>query len=161
MLKPEIDKTCYIAEGAIVIGNVLLEKKVSVWFNSVIRADLDIVKIGENTNIQDLVMIHTDKNFPTIIGNNCSIGHHVVLHGCQIGNNVLVGMNATILNGAQIGNNCIIGANSLVTSHTVIPDNHLAFGNPAKVIRALKKEEIAKISENANHYCKLSRNYKL
>lgn len=157
--KPKIDKTCFLADGTIVIGDVIAEKGVSIWFNSVIRADLDSIIIGYNTNIQDLVMIHTDKNFPTVVGNNCSIGHHVVLHGCKIGNNVLIGMNATILNDAQIGNNCIIGANSLVTSRTVIPDNHLAFGNPAKIVRPLTEEEIATIKENAKHYLNLSRTY--
>jgi len=156
---PLVPKTCYLAEGSILIGDVTLDSHVSVWFNSVIRADLDKVTIGKNTNIQDLAMIHTDTNYPTIVGSNCSIAHHVILHGCTIGSNTLIGMNATVLNGAKIGDNCIIGANSLVTSHTVVPDDHLAFGNPARVIRKLTEDEIKSINENASHYLTLCRSY--
>ena len=104
-------------------------------------------------------MIHTDTNYPTTIGRNCSIGHHVILHGCEIKDNVLIGMNSTILNGAIIGKNSLIGANSLVTSNTIIPDNSLALGNPAKVIRQLTNEEIKSIKENALYYLELSKNY--
>ena len=156
---PHIASDSKILAGAIIIGDVIIESGVSIWFNSVIRGDYESITIGKNTNIQDLVMVHTDHNYPTIIGKNCSIAHHVVLHGCTIGNNTLIGMNATILNGAKIGNNCIIGANSLVTSNTEIPDNSLVYGNPAKVIRQLTEKEINMISENALTYKSLSNSY--
>lgn len=156
---PYIAKGVKILPGAIIIGDVEIEENVSIWFNSVIRGDYEKIKIGQNTNIQDLVMIHTDTNYPTTIGKNCSIGHHVILHGCTIKDHVLIGMNSTILNGAVIGENSLIGANSLVTSNTIIPNNSLVFGNPAKVIRQLTDDEIKSIKENASHYLKLSKNY--
>lgn len=156
---PNINQTAIIFDGAIIIGDVTLDSNTSVWFNSVIRADSEPITIGANTNIQDLVVIHTDTNYPTTIGSYVSVGHSVILHGCTIGNNTLIGMNATILNGAKIGNNCIIGANSLVTANTIIPDNSLAFGNPCKVIRTLTAEEIDNIRNNALHYVNLSKNY--
>lgn len=156
---PYIGKNVKIFPGAYIIGDCKLEDNVSVWFNSILRADYEKIVIGKNTNIQDLVMIHTDTNFPTVIGEYCTIAHHVVIHGCTIKDNTLIGMNSTILNGAVIGSNCIIGANSLVTSNTIIPDNSLVFGNPAKVIRTLTTEEINYIKENAVHYIKLSSTY--
>ncbi len=159
--EPHIHNTCLILDGAMIIGDVTLEEGVSIWFNSVIRADLDTITIGQYTNIQDLVMIHTDLNQPTIIGHHCTIGHQVILHGCKVGNESLIGMGTTILNGASIGNHCIIGANSLVTAHTIIPDYHLAYGNPAKVIRKLTDKEIKQIKENTHHYVQLSGTYNL
>ena len=156
---PEIHNSCFVAGSADILGDVHIGENSNVWFGTVIRGDTNRIIIGKNTNIQDLVMVHTDHNYPTIIGKDCSIAHHVVLHGCTIGNNTLIGMNATILNGAKIGNNCIIGANSLVTSNTEIPDNSLAYGNPAKVIRQLTEKEINMISENALTYKSLSNSY--
>jgi|SRR5690554_2097008 len=156
---PYIGTNVKILTGALIIGDVTLSDNVSVWFNSVIRADYEYINIGNNTNIQDLVMIHDDTNFPTNIGENCSIAHHCVIHGCSIKNNTLIGMNSTILNGALIGSNCIIGANSLVTGKTVIPDNTLAFGNPVKIVRKLTDEEIQDITNNANHYQSLGKKY--
>ncbi|MDF2700423.1 MAG: transferase hexapeptide repeat containing protein, partial [Haloplasmataceae bacterium] len=157
--KPKVNKSNYIAEGAIIVGKVRLGANTSIWFNTVLRGDDHSIVIGENTNIQDLVYIHTAKDNPTIIGNFCSVGHLAVIHGCTIGNNSLIGINSTILDNAKIGNNCIIGANSLVTANTIIPDNSLAFGNPAKVIRPLTEEEINKNKMNADHYTSLAASY--
>ncbi len=156
---PIIHQSCFIAPGAYIIGDVELDEGVSIWFNSVLRGDESEIRIGKNTNIQDLVVIHTDKDYPMHVGSYCTIGHHVILHGATIGNNSLIGMNSTILNNVKIGNNCMIGANSLLTSNTVIPNNSLAFGNPAKVIRELTPVEIAEIQKNAQHYVFLASTY--
>lgn len=156
---PNINNTNFIAIGAILIGDVELKNNSSIWFNCVLRGDDNFISIGENTNIQDLVCIHTEKRYPTIIGDNCTIGHKAVLHGCIIGDNTLIGINAVILDNVKIGNNCLIGANSLVTTNKEIPDNSLVFGNPAKVIRALKPTEIYSIKENAIHYVNLAKDY--
>ena len=132
-----IDKSVYIAEGAKVVGNVEIGKNSSVWFNAVIRADSDNVKIGENSNVQDNAVVHTSKDFGVQIGDNVTIGHGAIVHGCTVEDNVLIGMGAIVLDGAVIEKNCIIGAGSLVTQAKVIPEGSLAFGNPAKVIRML------------------------
>lgn len=150
----------FVAPNATVLGNVTLEKNASVWFGAVLRGDSDAIIIGENTNIQDNAVIHCDPDFPAIVGNHCTIGHGAIVHGCTIGNNVLIGMNATILNGANIGNNCIIGANSLVTSGTEIPEGSLVMGIPAKVIKALDEKQIAGIQLNADVYVKKAMEYK-
>ena len=128
-------KEQYIAEGAIVKGNVKLGKDASVWYHATI--------LGDGTNIQDNVVVHTENTHPVTIGNGVTIGHSAVVHGCMIGDNSLIGMGAIVLNGAVIGKDCIIGAGALVTQNTHIPDGSLAFGNPAKVIRQVTEEEKA------------------
>lgn len=151
---PKIGQTAFIAEGAIIRGDVTLGEHSSVWFHAVIRAEDAPIVIGENTNIQDNCVIHVDREAGVIIGNQVTIGHGAVIHGCTIGDNTLVGMGAIILNHAIIGKNCIVGAGALVTQNTVIPDNSLVIGNPGKVKRILTSEEITHITENANHYVK-------
>lgn len=144
--------TTYVADTAVLIGDVTCQKNVGIWYGAVIRGDAGEIEIQEGSNVQDNVVIHCDKGYQVSIGKNCSIGHGAIVHGCTIGNNVLVGMGATILNGAKIGDNCIIGANALVAENKVIPANSLVIGIPGKVIRTLSKEEIGNIENNAKMY---------
>jgi len=146
-----------IAKNAVIVGDVELGEDVSVWYGVVLRGDVSKITIKKGSNIQDNCVIHGSKDCPTIIGEYVSIGHGAVVHGCKMGDNVLVGMNATILNGAKIGNNCIIGANALVTQNKEIPPNSLVLGVPGKVVRELTEEEIKSIRENAVNYIKLSK----
>ena len=154
-----IDKTVFIADGAKVIGNVEIGANSSVWFNAVIRADSDKVSIGENSNVQDNAVIHTSEGFGVQIGDNVTIGHGAIVHGCTVENNVMIGMGAIVLNGAVIGENSIIGAGTLVTQGKIIPAGSLAFGNPVKVVRELTDDEIKSITDNANSYVKEAKDY--
>ncbi|MFD3156050.1 gamma carbonic anhydrase family protein [Haloimpatiens sp. FM7330] len=157
---PKIDKSTFIAESADVIGDVTIEKNVSIWFGAVLRGDSNIICVGENTNIQDNTVVHVDSGkYPTIIGNNITIGHNAIIHGCKINDNVLIGMGTIILNGAEIGKNTIVGAGSLVTQNKKIPEGVLCLGSPAKVVRKLTQEEIKSIQESVDHYVKLSKEY--
>ncbi len=149
---PQTGKNVYIAQGAVVRGNVTLEENVNVWFNAVIRAETASALIGKNTNVQDNCVLHVDLGANLHIGSQVTIGHGAIVHGCTIGDNTLIGMGAIILNHAVIGKNCMIGAGTLVTQNTVIPDNSLVIGNPGKVKRVLTSSEIAEISENATYY---------
>ena len=142
----------WVAPDAVVIGKVKLERNASVWFGAVLRGDNDLIVIGENSNVQDGAVLHTDAGLPLTVGRNCTIGHRAILHGCTIGDNTLIGMGATILNGARIGGNCLIGANALVTEGKVIPDNSLVMGAPAKVVRVLDTEAVAKLAASAAGY---------
>ena len=148
----EIDSGVFIAPGAQVVGDVVIGKDCGVWYNAVVRGDSREILIGSRTNIQDLAVLHVDKNFKLSIGDNVTIGHSAIVHGCSVGNNVLIGMGAIIMNGAQVGNDCIIGAGALVTENMVIPDGMMAFGSPAKIIRPLTEEEKKGILENADIY---------
>ena len=132
----------YIADTAAVIGDVTLEDEVSVWFGAVIRGDNDSIHIGAGTNVQDCAVIHTDEGTKVTIGRRVTIGHHVMLHGCEIGDFSLIGINAVILDDARIGKNCLIGANAMVTSGKEIPDGSLVLGSPGKVVRNVTPEEI-------------------
>jgi len=142
----------YIAENAVVIGNVLLQNNASVWFNTVVRGDNELITIGENSNVQDGSVLHTDPGYPLIVGKDVTIGHMVMLHGCTIGDNTLVGMKSVIMNGAVIGKNCIIGANTLVPERKVIPDGSLVIGSPGRIIRQLTEADIKYIRDNTMHY---------
>ena len=155
-----IDKTVFIADGARVLGDVEIGKNSSVWFNAVIRADLSDIKIGEGSNIQDNAVIHTSKNFGVRIGDNVTVGHGAIVHGCTVKNNVMIGMGAIVLNGAVIEENCIIGAGALVTQGKVIPAGSLVFGNPAKIVRNLTDQEIRSITDNAASYVEEAEQYK-
>lgn len=156
----DIHESAWIAPGACVVDNVTISEECTVWYNAVVRGDSSSVFIGRQTNIQDGVVIHTDTECPVRIGNGTTIGHAAILHGCDIGDNTLIGMGAIVLNGAKIGNNCVIGAGALVTQNTVVPDGMLAFGSPAKVIRALTKEEIEENHVNCEDYLALLRENK-
>lgn len=142
----------FVADNAAVIGDVVLESNVSIWFNVVIRGDTEQIRVCEGSNIQDGSILHTDRGFPMVIGKNVTVGHKVMLHGCTVGEGSLVGMNAVVLNGAKIGKRCLIGANALVTEGTEIPDGALVMGVPAKVKRLLTEEEQAALALSAEHY---------
>jgi carbonic anhydrase/acetyltransferase-like protein (isoleucine patch superfamily) len=153
-------KDYFVADNATVVGKVRLENNASVWFNAVIRGDNDLISVGENSNIQDGSVLHTDPGVPLTIGKNVTVGHKVMLHGCSIGDNSLIGINSVILNGAKIGQNCLIGANSLVTEGKEIPDGSLVMGSPAKVIKALSKEQQARLIQSAETYVKNFKRFK-
>jgi len=140
------------APNASIIGDVTLEKNTSIWFNATLRGDVENIYVGEGSNIQDGSVLHTDPGYPLKIGKDVTIGHLVMLHGCIVGENSLIGIGAVILNGAKIGKNCIIGANALVTENKKIPDNSLVIGSPGKIVRQVTDEEIKLITENAIHY---------
>jgi carbonic anhydrase/acetyltransferase-like protein (isoleucine patch superfamily) len=149
----------FVAPGARVIGRVELQEDANVWFGCVLRGDNEWITIGARTNIQDGSILHTDMGFPLIIGADCTIGHGVILHGCVIGENSLIGMGATILNGAKIGRNCLVGANALITENKEFPDNSLIVGAPAKAIRALGEDAAARHLDSAKHYVENARRY--
>lgn len=149
----------WVAETASVIGNVTLGEDVGIWFGAVIRGDNELITIGAQSNIQDNSVLHTDPGFPLTIGQDCTIGHSAILHGCTIGNNSLIGMGATILNGAVIGQNCLIGANALITEGKKISDNSLVVGSPGKAIRLLTEQEIAGITTSSQHYVANARRF--
>lgn len=142
----------WIAPSAAVIGKVKLERFASVWFGAVIRGDNELITIGENSNVQDGAVMHTDPGLPLTVGRNCTIGHKAILHGCTIGDNTLVGMGAVVLNRAKIGRNCLIGANALITEGKEIPDNSLVMGQPGKVAGELNGEAIARLGRSAENY---------
>jgi carbonic anhydrase/acetyltransferase-like protein (isoleucine patch superfamily) len=142
----------FIAGNASVIGDVRLLDRASVWFNCVLRGDNELIEIGAGSNVQDGAVLHTDLGYPLTVGRDVTVGHKVMLHGCTIGNNSLIGIGSTILNGATIGENCLVGAHALVTEGKSFPDGSLILGSPAKVVRPLTAEEIAGISEAAQHY---------
>lgn len=142
----------FVAESAAVIGSVVLKNNASVWFSAVVRGDYDTITIGENTNIQDCAVVHMDEGFPVTIGNGVTVGHKAMLHGCTIGNNSLIGINAVVLNGAKIGNDCLIGSNALVTEGKEIPDGSLVLGSPGKVVRQLSEQQLIEIRQFSELY---------
>jgi carbonic anhydrase/acetyltransferase-like protein (isoleucine patch superfamily) len=146
------DGEYWVAPEAQVIGNVTLGRDVGIWFNAVLRGDNDPIEIGEGTNVQDGVIVHTDPGFPVVIGAGCTIGHRAIIHGCTIGENTLVGMGAIILNGARIGRNCLVGAGALVTEGKMFPDNSLIVGSPAKLVRSLDDAAVERLRASAVHY---------
>lgn len=156
----DIHESAYIADGAIVLGNVSVGEESSIWFHSTVRADRAEITIGSRSNIQDNAVVHVDEGFPVHIGNNVTVGHGAVIHGCRINDNTLIGMGAIILNGARIGENCVIGAGALVTQNMIIPDNSLVIGCPAKIMRQVTAEEVSGNRGNAEEYVKESREYK-
>lgn len=145
-------RSTMIFPHATVIGDVTLGENCSVWFGAVLRADENQIRIGDDTNIQDNAVIHTNPNTPTILGNGVTVGHGAILHSCTVGDNSLIGMGAIVLDGAVIGKNCIVGAGALVTGRTVIPDSSMVLGSPAKVKRALTHEEVEQNRRNALAY---------
>jgi carbonic anhydrase/acetyltransferase-like protein (isoleucine patch superfamily) len=146
------DGEYWIAPDASVIGKVVLARGVGIWFGAVLRGDNEPITIGQDTNLQEHTIVHTDPGCPVTVGAGCTIGHRATLHGCTIGDNSLIGMGATVLNGARIGNNCLVGAGALVTEGKVIPDGSLVVGAPAKVIRELDAEAIERLRASARGY---------
>ncbi|SHJ51223.1 gamma carbonic anhydrase family protein [Paramaledivibacter caminithermalis] len=158
--EPKIDESCYVSETAQIIGRVTLKENANVWFGSVLRGDVNYIEVGVNTNIQDNCVIHINEDEPTVIGDNCTIGHGVIIHACTVGNNVLVGMGAIILDKAIIEDDVIIGAGALVPPGKRIPKGSLVIGSPCKIVRELTEEEIRSIKESAVHYVERSKDYK-
>lgn len=151
-LHVEKHPSTFIAPGALVIGNVRLLENSSVWFNAVIRGDCDQITISQDSNIQDGSVLHTDEGVPLTVGRGVTVGHKCMLHGCEIGDFSLIGINSVILNGAKIGKHCVIGANSLITENTVIPDGSLVVGSPGKVIKQLSDKQKLDLEFSADHY---------
>ncbi|WP_439121238.1 gamma carbonic anhydrase family protein [Marivita sp.] len=151
-IAPEIAEDTWIAPDANLIGRIVVESAASVWFCATLRGDNEVITLGEGSNIQENCVLHTDIGYPLTIGKGCTIGHKVMLHGCSIGDNSLIGMGATVLNGAKIGNNCLIGAGALITEGKEIPDGSLVMGVPGKVVRALDEEAIEGLRKSALGY---------
>ena len=149
---PQIAPDAWVAPDANLIGKVVLEPGASVWFGATLRGDNEEIRVGAGSNLQENVVCHTDMGFPLRIGAGCTIGHKVMLHGCVIGENSLIGMGATILNGARIGRNCLIGAGALITEGKEIPDGSLVMGAPGKVVRQLDDAAIDRLRLSALHY---------
>ena len=152
-------KEVFIAPNATVIGDVAIGDNSSVWFGAVIRGDNDKISIGKRTNVQDMVVIHVDEGVPVTIGDNVTIGHGAIIHGASIGDNSLIGINATVLNHAKVGKFCVIGAHTLVTECMEIPDYSLVLGAPAKIVKKLSPEQIQKFKKNAEAYVQLGKKY--
>ena len=157
---PQLDPHSWIAPSANVIGRVRLEKNASVWWNCTLRGDRDWLIVGENSNVQDGSVIHTDQGIQVLIGKNVTIGHMVMLHGCTIGDNSLIGMGAVLLNRVVIGKDCLVGAHTLIPEGKVFPDRSLIMGTPGKVVRELTDEEVAKLQKSAAHYVKNAERYR-
>lgn len=157
---PQIDPSAYVTESANVIGKAKVEANASIWFDVTIRGDNELITIGENSNVQEGCILHTDPGFPLTISRNVTVGHQAMLHGCTIGEGSLVGIQAVILNGAKIGRNCLVGAGALVTEGKEFPDNSLIIGTPAKAVRTLTEEDIARLQRNTANYVKRGQQYK-
>lgn len=151
-IAPEIGADVWVAHDANIIGKIVLEDAVNIWFGATLRGDNEVIHVGRGSNIQENSVLHTDMGFPLTIGANCTIGHKAMLHGCTIGDGSLIGMGATILNGAKIGNGCLIGAGALVTEGKIIPDGSLVMGAPGKVVRMLDDEAREKLLKSAAGY---------
>jgi len=159
-IKPTIPESCFVEDTAVVIGDVVMGEDCSVWFNAVIRGDVHHIRIGARTNVQDLCMLHvTHDTHPLIIGNDVTVGHSVVLHGCTIRDRVLVGMGAIVMDGAVIGEDSVVGAGALVVEGTVVPPKSVILGSPARVRRSVTDEELAWIKESAENYMKYACQY--
>ena len=159
-VEPIMDGDYYISESASVLGKVRLCDDASVWFGAVLRGDTELITIGKRSNVQDLSVLHTDLGFPLEIGEDVTIGHKVMLHGCTIGDGSLVGINSVILNGAKIGKGCLIGANSLITEGTEIPDGSLVMGSPGKIRGELNEDQKKGLIMSAHHYVENSKRFK-
>lgn len=149
----------FIADDATLVGNVTIARDVSVWFGATLRGDNERIEIGARSNVQELTVMHTDMGFPLVVGQDCTIGHRAILHGCTIGDNSLIGMGAILLNGAKIGRNSLVGAGALVTEGKEFPDNSLIVGIPAKVIRSLDEAAVIKLKASADHYADNGRRF--
>ena len=158
--KPKIDKNVFVAPGSYVVGDVKIGSKSNIWFNVVIRGDVEKIRIGKNTNIQDLTMVHcTTKGFGTTIGSNVTIGHNCVIHDCTINDNSLIGMSSTILDGAVVEKNSMLAAGSLLTQGKIVKSGEIWAGNPAKLLRKLNNKEISFFKISADRYFKMSKEY--
>ena len=159
-LSPAIHDSAWVADSAAVMGNVTLSEDSSVWFGVVIRGDTETITVGKGSNIQDNSVLHADHGMPLVIGDNVTVGHQVMLHGCTIGDGSLVGIQAVVLNGAKIGKNCLVGAGALVTEGKEFPDGCMILGSPAKAVRQLTDAQIEGLKMSAQHYIDNARRYK-
>ncbi len=157
---PRIADSAWVADTAQVIGRVEMAADSSVWFGAVLRGDTEHIRIGAGSNIQDNSMVHADPGFPAQIGDHVTVGHLVMLHGCIVGDNTLIGMQAVVLNGAKIGRNCIVGAGALIAAGKEFPEGSLIIGNPARVVRELTPEQIADIRVGSDHYMANARRFR-
>ena len=157
---PRIADSAWVADSAQVIGRVELAEGASVWFGAVLRGDNEPIRIGRGSNVQDGTVIHADTGFPVTIGDDVTVGHQVMLHGCTVGDGSLIGIKAVVLNGAKIGKNCLVGAGALVTEGKEFPDGSMILGSPAKVVRELTPEQIAGLSRAARHYVENAARYR-
>lgn len=158
-ITPKIHETAFVAPNSTVIGDVVLGAGATIWYNAVLRGDIDSIEVGDNTNIQEGCILHCKKGVDVKIGSHVTVGHGAILHSCHIGNNTLIGMGAIVLENSEIGNNCLVAAGSVVTPRTKIPDGSLIAGSPAVVKRVLTEEEIVEIRNNANEYINLLKYY--
>ena len=149
---PEIDASAFVADSATLIGKVTLEANASVWYGATLRGDNERITIGENSNVQEGTVMHTDMGFPLTLGKNVTVGHQAMLHGCTVGDGSLIGIQAVILNGARIGKGCLVGAGALVTEGKDVPDHSLIIGSPAKVVRTLTEEDLLRLEASAASY---------
>ena len=157
---PDIDASAFVADSANLIGKVTLEANASVWFGVTIRGDNERITIGENCNIQEGTVMHTDMGYPLTLGKDVSVGHQAMLHGCTVGEGSLIGIQAVILNGAKIGKGCLVGAGALVTEGKEFPDNSLIIGTPAKAVRTLTEEDLLRLRGNAANYVERGKLFK-
>jgi len=157
---PTLHKDSWVASNAVLIGKVILKKDANVWFNVVLRGDIEPITIGIESNVQDGSVFHTDPGCPLILGKGVTVGHMVMLHGCEVGDNTLIGIGSTILNKTKIGKNCIVGANTLIPENKIIPDRSLVLGSPGKIIRQVTDKEVEEIKENSRHYVENYKRYK-
>ena len=154
-----IDKSAFIAPGARIIGDVTIGEGSSVWFNAVVRGDEYPIRIGRHSNVQDNAVLHVGEGYSCTVGDEVSIGHGAIVHGCEVGDGTLIGMGAIILNGAKIGRNCIIGAGALVSENKVIPDNSVVIGVPGKIVREMGEQDFASRRRNIDVYVKAAQEY--
>lgn len=159
-ITPEVHASAYVADSAQVMGAVTLSADSSVWFQTVLRGDTERITVGPGSNVQDGSVLHTDVGYPLVIGERVTIGHGVMLHGCTIGDESLIGIGAVVLNGARIGKHCLVGAGSLVTEGKEFPDGSMILGSPAKVVRQLTPEQIEGLRRSAQHYMDNARRYR-
>ncbi|MFZ4529242.1 MAG: gamma carbonic anhydrase family protein [Undibacterium curvum] len=157
---PDIDASAYITDTAKIIGKVKIDAKASIWFDVTLRGDNELIHIGENSNVQEGCILHTDPGYPLTVASNVTIGHQAMLHGCTIGEGSLIGIQAVVLNGAKIGKNCLVGAGALVTEGKEFPDNSLIIGSPAKAVRQLTEQDIAGMQRNTANYAQRGQLYK-
>ncbi len=150
--RPQLAEGAWVADSAQVIGNVALGEDASVWFGAILRGDTELLKIGKGSNVQDGSVLHADIGFPVTLGENVTVGHQVMLHGCSVGDGSLIGIHAVVLNGAKIGRHCLVGAGALVTEGKEFPDGSMILGSPAKVVKQLTPEQIAGLRRSAEHY---------
>jgi carbonic anhydrase/acetyltransferase-like protein (isoleucine patch superfamily) len=157
---PQIAPSAWVADTATVIGRVVMDEGASVWYGAVLRGDNDAIRLGRNTNVQDGSVLHTDEGMPLTLGDNVTVGHQAMLHGCSIGDGTLIGIQAVVLNGAKIGRHCIVGAGALVTEGKEFPDGSLIVGSPAKAVRMLKPEQLDMLAHLAAHYVEQTRRHR-